>query len=320
MTRRRLAGGGGYTSPSAARPLGWRILSASGQTAADGSNGFHNPSTGSYTGAVDTVNGGVLANMDGKHVALLDGGTADNYFLHSTRALAKPNTAYTLTVAIGVRDNPASFGTARLEITANGTVVASASFDKAAIDALKGSDASGTFTDASVTWTTGGTVAANQPLAIRVVKEGGAGTVLDFDNARFTATDDFNAWIGDPAFGIDPGERGFNDDPDGDLLESGIEAWFGIHPGEFSEGLAGLSTDGTTTTFSHPQNTSPPSDISGAYQWSLNLVDWYPSGAGPGGGPTVSFVPVTAGATTTVTATASEAMVRIFVRVVATQT
>jgi len=169
------------------RVLDWRILTASGVNAADGSNGFYNPTTGTYAAAVDTVNGGVLTNMDGKHVAMLDGGTADNYFLQSTRVSAEANTIYTLTVALGLRDNPASFGDARIEITADGAVVASASLDKPAIDALHGSDASGTFTDANISWTTGNTVAANQPLAIRIVKEGGAGTVLDFDNVRFTA-------------------------------------------------------------------------------------------------------------------------------------
>ena len=169
------------------RVLDWRILTASGVNAADGSNGFYNPTTGTYAGAVDTVNGGVLPNMDGKHVAMLDGGAADNYFLQSTRVSAEADTIYTLTVALGVRDNPATFGDARIEITADGAVVASASFDKAALDALHGSDASGTFTDASISWTTGGTVAANQSLAFRIVKEDGAGTVLDFDNVRFTA-------------------------------------------------------------------------------------------------------------------------------------
>ena len=303
------------------RVLDWRILAASGVNAADGVNGFHNPTTGTYAGAIDTVNGGVLPNMAGKHVALLDGGSADNYFLQSTRAAAEANTTYTLTVALGLRDNPATFGTARLEITANGVVVASGSFDKAALDSLHGSDASGTFTDANISWTSGGSVAANQPLAIRVVKEGGAGTVLDFDNARFTATptDDFSSWVGDPAFGIALAEQGFNDDPDGDLLGSGLEAWFGTHPGEWSAGTAEISSDGTTTIFTHPQNPTPPSDVSGYYEWSPDLAAWYGTGSGPAGGPTVTFVPVTASSTTTVTATASEALSRLFLRVVAAQ-
>jgi hypothetical protein len=299
------------------RVLDWRILVASGVNVADGSNGFHNPTTGTYAGAIDSVNGGVLPNMAGNHVAMLDGGSADNYFLQSTRVAAEAGTTYTLTVALGVRDNPASFGTARLEITANGVVVASASFDKAALDTLRGSDTAGTFTDASISWITGGTVAASQPLAVRVVKEGAAGTVLDFDNVRFTGTalptNDFNSWI--DGFGLDLADQDFGDDSDGDGLVNGIEAWFGTHPGQWNAGLADLTTDGTTTTFIHPQNPSPPTDVSGFYGWSLNLTDWYLSGNGPGGGPIVTFVPVTVGATTTVTATASEAMAALFFRV-----
>jgi len=298
------------------RVLYWRALAASGENAADGSNGFHNPTTGTYAGAIDTINGGVLTNMDGKHVAMLDGGAAGNYFLQSTRALAKANTTYTFTVALGVRDNAATFGTARLEITANGVVVASTSFDKAAIDALHGSDASGTFTDATITWTTGSTVAANQPLAIRVVKEGGSGTVIDFDNTRLTATplNDFNSWIDD--FSLPAADQDFDDDPDGDGLENGLEAWFGTHPGQFTSGLVDVSNTGLTTTFTHAQNATLPDDLTGYYEWSPNLADWYPSGNGPSGGPVITFTASTSGGTTTVTATASasEGTERIFLR------
>jgi hypothetical protein len=220
-------------------------------------------------------------------------------------------------VALGVRDNPASFGTARLEITSNGVVVASAIFDKAALDALRGSDASGTFTDASISWTTGGTVPANQPLAIRIVKEGGSGTVIDFDNARFTATavptNDFNSWIA--GFGLDPADQDFDDDSDLDGLDNGLEAWFGTHPGQFNGGLADLSSNDITTTFTHPQNLSAPADVSGFYQWSPNLTDWYASGTGPVGGPTVIMNPVTVGGTTTVTASASEVIEHLFLRI-----
>lgn len=219
-----------------------------------------------------------------------------------------------------MRDNPASFGTARLEITANGAVVASASFDKAALDTLHGSNASGTFTNASVSWTTGGSVATNQPLAIRIIKESGTGTVLDFDNVRLTAVpvNDFNSWISDPAFGLDPADQDFNDDPDLDGLANGLEAWLGTHPGQWNSGIANLTADGITSTFTHPQNASPPGDVSGFYQWSPNLVDWYASGSGPDGEPTVTMVPVTVGATTA-TATTSEALDRLFLRAGATQ-
>lgn len=299
------------------RVLDWRVLAAGGATAADGSNGFHNPTTGTYAGAVDTANGGVLPNMVGKHVAFLDGGSAGNHFLQSVRATAAPNTSYTLTVALGVRDNPASFGNARLEITANGAVVSSKNFDKAALDTLRGGDTSGKFTDASVTWTTGGAVAGNQPLAYRIVKEGGTGTVLDFDNVRLTATptNDFNSWISDPAYGLDPSDQGFALDPDGDGLANGVEAWFGTNPGESNPGIAVLSTIGGATVFTHPQNPSPIADVSGSYEWSPDLSNWYASTEGPVGGPTVALTPVTEGGITTTTATASVTFMSMFLRV-----
>jgi hypothetical protein len=298
--------------------LGWRILNASGTAAADGDNGFHNPSTGTFAGAVDTSNGGVMPNMDGKHVAKLEGGSAGNHFLHSTRAIARPNQRYTLTAAIGVRDNPAGFGTARLEITANGAVVASAAFNKAALDALRGGDSAGAFTDASVSWTTGSSVAADPPLAIRIVKEGGGGTVLDFDNVRLTASpaNTFSTWIGNPAFGLDAGEQEFDADPDGDRLTNGVEAWFGTHPGESNAGITGIASDGATTAFAHPRNTNPPENISGSYRWSPDLDPWYAADGldGPPAGATVTVSPVTVGATTTVTATSSSPLPRLFLR------
>ena len=122
----------------------------------------------------------------------------------------------------------------------------------------------------------------------------------------------FANWIGGYAVG---GLTDFGDDVDGDNLANGLEAWFGTHPGQFNAGLSEFSTDGTTTSFEHPQNDDPPSDLSGFYEWSTNLKDWYASGNGPGDGLTVSFVPNTVGTTTTVTATASEALDRLFVRV-----
>jgi uncharacterized repeat protein (TIGR02543 family) len=164
--------------------LGWRILSSSGVNAADGNNGFHNPSTDTYSGAVDTTNNGVLTGMSGRHVAMLEGGNAGNYFLHTTRAMAAANTAHTLTVAIGVRDSSASFGGVQLDILAKGVVVATRTLNKAAMDTLRGSESAGAFTDVSLVYQSGGSVSANQPLAIRIAKVGGAGTVLDFDNVR----------------------------------------------------------------------------------------------------------------------------------------
>ena len=150
-------------------------------------------------------------------------------------------------------------------------------------------------------------------LAIFNHESPGAGDAI----LRFTpVANDFNSWISDPAFGIDPAEQGFALDPDGDRLANGLEAWFGTHPEQFNAGIVGLSSDGITTTFSHPQATEPPSDVSGFYHWSPNLSDWYDGDGldGPIGGPTVTIVPNTVDPTSTVISTASESMDALFLR------
>jgi alpha-tubulin suppressor-like RCC1 family protein len=132
-----------------------------------------------------------------------------------------------------------------------------------------------------------------------------------------TSGEDFESYLSNPAFGLASGDREFLDDPDGDHLVNGLEAWFGTHPGVFNAGLALVSTNGTTTTFTHPQNGTRPTDISGFYQWSPNLVDWYAGDGvdGPPGGASVTFSANTIGTTSTVTATTSGMVERLFLRV-----
>ena len=129
-----------------------------------------------------------------------------------------------------------------------------------------------------------------------------------------TAAIVYEAYISDPAFALDPSEQGMGDDPDGDRIPNGLEAWFGTHPGTFNAGLVHGATDGATTTFTHPHNENPPSDQSGIYEWSPDLVDWYLGDGidGPPGGPSVSISPNLSGATAT--ATASELMETLFLR------
>ena len=126
--------------------------------------------------------------------------------------------------------------------------------------------------------------------------------------------DNFAAWIIDPIFDLAVADQDFDDDSDGDNLSNGLEAWFGTHPGQSNTGLANVSTVGNVTTFTHPQNPTVPDDLTGYYEWSPNLTDWYASGAGPGGGVTVTFSASIRGGTTTVTATVAGLAERIFLR------
>lgn len=127
---------------------------------------------------------------------------------------------------------------------------------------------------------------------------------------------DYNSWIGDAALGIEPANRDFDLDPDGDGLSNGVEAWFGTDPRAFNTGLVELATSGSTTTFRHPRNPNAPSDLTGSYEWSTDMANWYPGNgiAGPPGGATVTIVASAAQNATTVTATSSVARHRLFLR------
>ena len=297
--------------------IGWHALSASGAEAANGNNGFHNPSIGTFSAAADSTNNGVLTNMNGRHVAYLENGDANNHFLQCTRVSAKPHQTYTLSVALGVRDNPSTFGIARIELLANNIVVASSTFDKSSLDNLRGNDSSGSFTDVDLTWNSGANVTPNQLIAVRIFKEGGAGTVLDFDNVRLEAQNNYSAWI--DSFPIDPAFKNIDDDPDNDGLLNGVEAWMGTHPGNPNPGVTQIEPSGGVATFLHPANVSPPNDLSAQYMWSHDLANWYQSGSGPPAGPNVTIVTNTNGATTTIIATPSQPTPRLFLRLSVSQ-
>lgn len=150
------------------------------------------------------------------------------------------------------------------------------------------------------------------------------GSALDVDNLTVFQSpqpDDFLAFITDPAYGIAPEDQGLADDPDGDRIPNGIEAWFGTHPGVASRGLSSPQSDGTTTTLTHPVNSEIPSGLTGAYRWSLNLVDWYAVDGvdGPLGGATLfASSSVVAGISTT-TITSSESLDQVFLRAIVTE-
>jgi autotransporter-associated beta strand protein len=156
----------------------------------------------------------------------------------------------------------------------------------------------------------------NLPTGYDIDYNHNSGTAIAIVNAGSPA--DFAAWISNPAYGIDPAQQGLNDDPDGDSIPNGVENFLGTNPGEFSQGLIAGTADGNTFTFAHPQNATPASDLTTTYRWSTNLIDWYAGDNvdGPGGGLTVGIVADPVGPpTTTVTATASKAVPKLFLRV-----
>jgi hypothetical protein len=131
-------------------------------------------------------------------------------------------------------------------------------------------------------------------------------------------TNTFGIWIANSSFGLAPEDRDLADDPDGDGIDNGVENFFGTHPGEFSQGVLAGTQSGNSFTFTHPQNATPASDLTSIYRWSTNLIDWYAGDNvdGPGGGLTVGIVADPVGPpTTTVTATASQSVPNLFIRV-----
>lgn len=131
----------------------------------------------------------------------------------------------------------------------------------------------------------------------------------------------FASWIGGyPGVGA---LTGFDDDADGDGLANGLEAFLGTNPSVANSGSPALvSTNGTVTTFTHPKNSDAFSDITGSYEWSLDLDSWYAGDGveGPLGGPTVNIPTAgSAGGTATATATSSVPLSQLFIRIVAAQ-
>ena len=130
----------------------------------------------------------------------------------------------------------------------------------------------------------------------------------------------FGTWISNPGFGIDPAQRGLDDDADGDGIDNGVENYFGTHPGRFSQGLVAGSKNGNTFTFTHPIGTAAASDLEATYRWSKDLSTFTPSAVALQG-TTVTFTPGTpAGGFVTVTATVTGTLLdKLFVDVEVTR-
>jgi hypothetical protein len=150
---------------------------------------------------------------------------------------------------------------------------------------------------------------------------------LSLSNVVFSITspdsNTFDGWIA----GFDVGgETGFNDDPDGDGIPSGVENFLGTNPGTFSQGLQIVAADpgGNTITFTHPQNPAPAEDLVAVYQWSSSLDAFFDEGVSDGAGNTVDFTvqpdtPTTGITTVLATVTGPGNPSRLFVRIQALQ-
>lgn len=111
---------------------------------------------------------------------------------------------------------------------------------------------------------------------------------LPFDLTPFTigsGGSGYASWI-DSFF---PGETdpliiGFNADPDGDGIPSGVEAFFGSAP-DSADGspYSEVIKDGGTFSFVYPQAKSPVAGLTVSYVWSTDAVNWQGSGESFGG-------------------------------------
>lgn len=167
----------------ASQVIGWNRLNAAGDSATTGNGGYLNPGVTYYPNTADTLNGGVLPNMNGRHLATLSGNPGDA-FLQTLRAHLQPSTIYTLQAAVGLRSGN-FFGGCRLDLLTNGTPCAPGTAgDIAALNALAGGDATNKFTVVSCVVTSAVAVGPNSQLAIRISKP--ASGYLDFDDVRLT--------------------------------------------------------------------------------------------------------------------------------------
>ena len=97
-----------------------------------------------------------------------------------------------------------------------------------------------------------------------------------------------------------------DDDFDLDGLGNGLENFLGTDPSIYNAGLAGLTTDGSSTSFTHQQNPAPADDLIANYEWSLDLTKWNDSGDTFNGTTVTINAALNTPSTGTTTATAAE--------------
>lgn len=80
-------------------------------------------------------------------------------------------------------------------------------------------------------------------------------------------------WSEAPAQALAKSERGFNSDPDGDLLANGIEIVLGTNPSLPDPPI--IARD----ELSHSCSNHPSKDVAYRYFWSTDQLEWHPNGA-----------------------------------------
>jgi len=133
---------------------------------------------------------------------------------------------------------------------------------------------------------------------------------------RETATNTYANWLA-----ANPPATGFDTDSDLDGVPNGIENVFGTNPNAFTAGLTQIAAGPASVTYQHPLNPTIAGDISYAYEWSTDLVQWLPGGATNTGGTTATITPGTpVGGVVTVTTTVTAGSPgKLFTRLKATQ-
>ncbi|MES2657053.1 MAG: FN3 associated domain-containing protein [Verrucomicrobiota bacterium] len=92
-------------------------------------------------------------------------------------------------------------------------------------------------------------------------------------------TNTYANWIA--GYDVDA-ETGPNDDFDNDGINNLLENYMGSDPSVGNTGLTAVSGTASSLTFRHNRADTPATDITAGYEWSVDLVNWFPSGAGAG--------------------------------------
>jgi subtilisin-like proprotein convertase family protein len=119
--------------------------------------------------------------------------------------------------------------------------------------------------------------AGNYPIIIERYNPQGEVVSTSFVMSVTSPTNDYASWIAGYA-GQLAGQAGRADDPDGDGLPNAVENLLGTLPTQPNRGLSDVSLADGALIFHHTFADPPASDVTAAYQWSANLLDWHESG------------------------------------------